>query len=206
MKINVGRQDHQKTYFIHSGILKAKSSFFRGCLDGSFIEAQKNEINLPEDEPELFHHVLACLYNLPLTLKDDDPAVPKLIYLYSMADRLMLTEMRNHVVDALYDQFSRNTIRYATLRTLSECGLHESKAMDFLADEAGRELSVRYESVWSKNEVFELYALSPALVKRVLDRWHTIQSVGDTRPAACHYHEHETDEDRAKCKETEQKK
>ncbi|RAL63259.1 hypothetical protein DID88_004336 [Monilinia fructigena] len=52
---------HAQTFYVHRDIL-TKSEYFRKALDGEFIEAAAQAIDLPEEDPTLFEFVIAFLY------------------------------------------------------------------------------------------------------------------------------------------------
>ncbi len=52
---------HAETFYIHRDILM-KSEYFRKALGGSFQEAEKQAIDLPEEDVAIFSFVVAFMY------------------------------------------------------------------------------------------------------------------------------------------------
>ncbi|EFW99602.1 hypothetical protein CMQ_7970 [Grosmannia clavigera kw1407] len=50
-----------KTFYVHRDVL-VKYDFFRASLEGNFLESQTQHIDLPEENPAIFHFLVAFLY------------------------------------------------------------------------------------------------------------------------------------------------
>jgi hypothetical protein len=48
-------------FYIHRDVL-LKGEYFRKALEGSFSEAEKQAVDLPEEDPSIFSFVVAFLY------------------------------------------------------------------------------------------------------------------------------------------------
>ncbi|KAH7162746.1 hypothetical protein B0J13DRAFT_517999 [Dactylonectria estremocensis] len=59
--IRVGSLQDCQTFYVHKDIL-LKVQWFRSALCGSFREADEQIIDLPEEEPSVFHHLVTFLY------------------------------------------------------------------------------------------------------------------------------------------------
>ena len=163
---------------------------------------------MPTDDPEFFGYVTNWFYGQPLHLTEEGPEPLDLINLYIMADRLILPNIKNQIVDTLRAYFARKSVMYITMGRLITADLQESKAMAYLVDEAGLDLSKMYKKVWDVNHPTELCALDADVVKRIMDRWSATTSLSreQARREGCYYHEHQSNEERAECKEAKPKK
>ena len=111
-------------YTAPKALLVKQSKFFDKALGGSFKEAQRNEVELPELDPEIFKHVLHYIFRGELGLvvtKDLDGCdmLPTLIWRWEApqqaantlcwtlcrlsfyADNLMMDELVEHINDLL---------------------------------------------------------------------------------------------------------
>ncbi|KAH7170635.1 hypothetical protein EDB81DRAFT_174081 [Dactylonectria macrodidyma] len=59
--IRVGSLHDCQTFYVHKDIL-LKVQWFRSALCGGFREADEQVIDLPEEEPSVFHHLVTFLY------------------------------------------------------------------------------------------------------------------------------------------------
>ncbi|KAH7329316.1 hypothetical protein B0I35DRAFT_404556 [Stachybotrys elegans] len=59
--IRVGQGQLMETFYVHVDILQ-KSEWFRKALSGNFREAKTQVIDLPEEDPAIFHFIIAFLY------------------------------------------------------------------------------------------------------------------------------------------------
>lgn len=56
-----GRSDANESFQIHKHILM-KSEWFRKTLSGEFREKDEQAVDLPEEDPAVFHFIVAYLY------------------------------------------------------------------------------------------------------------------------------------------------
>ncbi|KAK7421970.1 hypothetical protein QQX98_001965, partial [Neonectria punicea] len=59
--IRVGTLHNMQTFHVHRDIL-TKAHWFQTALDGGFREADEQLIDLPEEDPAIFHFLVAFLY------------------------------------------------------------------------------------------------------------------------------------------------
>lgn len=59
--IDVRVGPHAEIFPVHKAIL-TKSDFFSKALDGGFMEAQSQTVDLPEEDPAIFCFLIAFLY------------------------------------------------------------------------------------------------------------------------------------------------
>ncbi|KAJ4396968.1 hypothetical protein N0V93_001191 [Gnomoniopsis smithogilvyi] len=57
----VGKVPHEEIFQVHRDVLH-KSEWFRKALCGGFAEASSQTLNLPEEDPAVFHFLIAYLY------------------------------------------------------------------------------------------------------------------------------------------------
>ncbi|KEY67639.1 hypothetical protein S7711_07837 [Stachybotrys chartarum IBT 7711] len=61
MPVHVGEGSARQTFYVHRDIL-CKSEWFQAAMCGPFKEANEGEVNLPEEDPAIFHFLVAFLY------------------------------------------------------------------------------------------------------------------------------------------------
>ncbi|KAG6363369.1 hypothetical protein INS49_008467 [Diaporthe citri] len=59
--LRVGTPPHQEIFQVHKSVL-LKAEWFRKALLGSFLEAEAQSLDLPEEDPAIFHFLVAYLY------------------------------------------------------------------------------------------------------------------------------------------------
>ncbi|KAI1382220.1 hypothetical protein F4677DRAFT_19065 [Hypoxylon crocopeplum] len=59
--LRVGTAPDRQTFYVHKSVL-LKADFFRKALCGEFQESEAQAIDLPEEDPAIFHFVVAFLY------------------------------------------------------------------------------------------------------------------------------------------------
>ncbi|KAI2614539.1 uncharacterized protein GGS25DRAFT_55445 [Hypoxylon fragiforme] len=59
--LRVGTAPDRQTFYVHKSVL-IKADFFRKALCGEFMESEAQAIDLPEEDPAIFHFVVAFLY------------------------------------------------------------------------------------------------------------------------------------------------
>ena len=117
---------HENSLFrVHRGILIHHSGYFKGCLDSGLSEAQQNAIELDDEDPAIFKLVVRWMYVGRMTdtfIKinmsnghaqpnaDDEkfPVLPQktLFTVWLFADRRLMPELCNHVVNLIYAAIS----------------------------------------------------------------------------------------------------
>lgn len=90
IKITVGnrKSDKYKVFYVLDTILCHHSPFFRAALNGSFAEAESGKVDLPEDDPNVFAHLLLWMHGQDYTFKDE----------YAMTDTLRLLELADKLL------------------------------------------------------------------------------------------------------------
>ena len=85
---------------VHKGLLCAKSKFFKACFEGSFAEADKSSVDLPEDNVSVVEDFISWLYGSALNI-DDPHVAPGLPESYRFADRILSESYQNDIMDAI---------------------------------------------------------------------------------------------------------
>ncbi|KAF2768529.1 hypothetical protein EJ03DRAFT_273984 [Teratosphaeria nubilosa] len=114
-------------FMVHKELLTAASPFFDAALNSTFAEGMDNQVKLPEEKPDSFEWFLQWLYTGSLTNPharfDDGPdwqyaeqmarsdgdlrnhqGSPKyflLIDLFALSDRLLTTQLSNHILSTI---------------------------------------------------------------------------------------------------------
>jgi hypothetical protein len=111
VKISVGTGNDKQDFDVHESFLRS-SLFFRKALSGDWIEAKTRHVNLPEEEPAVFHDYIHFLYTHSLCVRsgnkpgeDDDghDENKSLLKLYVLAERLQDINTKNVVIEAMYN-------------------------------------------------------------------------------------------------------
>jgi hypothetical protein len=105
----VGTGDNQQDFDVHESFLTGSSLFFKNALSGDWIEAKTRRVNLPEEEPAVFHDYVHFLYRRTLCVKSDSndgiDEQESLLKLYVLAEKLQDMDMKNVVMEAMYNCF-----------------------------------------------------------------------------------------------------
>ncbi|KAF2497212.1 hypothetical protein BU16DRAFT_581176 [Lophium mytilinum] len=105
--VTVGAGEEKKTFQVYKGLISFHSSYFARAFNGSFSEAEKETVELPEDEVDVFdifyYWINSGRLRGPLRL--DVPQVPLpwalLINLWIFGDARGRPAFKNAVIDAL---------------------------------------------------------------------------------------------------------
>src|SRR3954465_9503724 len=86
------------SYTLHKNLLCTHSPFFERCLNNSFLERQKHQVELPEDLPEVFEHFITWIYREDVVEPTDQPSLQLAIHTYVFADKLCMPAFKNRVM------------------------------------------------------------------------------------------------------------
>ncbi|KAL8842350.1 MAG: hypothetical protein Q9205_006630 [Flavoplaca limonia] len=101
-----------KIFYVHQGLICESSPFFRAAFTGGFKE-NSGSINLEEDDPDIFGHIVQWLYRGKLeTLSKVEVDTGfdywmKLFQLYVLADKYGMRLLKNAVMDLLFQTRDR---------------------------------------------------------------------------------------------------
>ena len=74
--INVGQGTEQQSFVVAKDLLVARSTWFAKALEGQFLEASSNIINLPDDPPTAYAALLFYLHHGNLNFTAVGPGEP----------------------------------------------------------------------------------------------------------------------------------
>lgn len=132
-----------KTEFtVHKAILCERSPFFKACLQGNWLESHTKEVNLTEEHPDMIAIMIKWFYtnNLDPTFLPDATS-RDITLLYQTADRYLLFEFKNHIIDKFraFCRVERRIIEPDLLTALHEQGMMDTMlyayGVDSLADQ-----------------------------------------------------------------------
>ena len=97
----------KKAFAFHKNLLCNSAPFFRAALDGNFKEAQKQSIEMPEDDPEVFNYFQLWLYTGSI-LEEHETATDvedlMLAKIWISAEALNISELQNVAMNLLIDR------------------------------------------------------------------------------------------------------
>jgi hypothetical protein len=97
----------RELFQVHKKLICSVSEFFDKAFKGGFAEASENQMELPEDNPDIFAMFVAWLYKGELYFEwdqvDGSKALAELIDLYLFADAKCSNRFKNVVMDTLQD-------------------------------------------------------------------------------------------------------
>ena len=107
--MNVGKDKHQKSFYVQETLLRQHSLFFKKALSRDWKEKVERVVNLPEDESAVFAIYIEFLYSGNLAVMPDglDPIDAarleqlRLCKVYVLAEKLQDMETRNRAIQGL---------------------------------------------------------------------------------------------------------
>ena len=103
------------SYTLHKDLLCAHSPFFERCLSSGFLERQKDQVELPEDSPEVFEHLIDWVYRRDVVEPTDQPSLQLAIHTYVFADKLCMPAFKNDVVTKIRAYHEKTSIHLESL-------------------------------------------------------------------------------------------
>jgi hypothetical protein len=103
--VNIYIGAERAKWHLHEDLLCNTSPFFRCALKGSFAEASKRSIELPEDDVDSFDLFVRWLYGgdkFPLSSPDGEDVLYDYLKLYVLASKLLTTRLQNKVINAVF--------------------------------------------------------------------------------------------------------
>ncbi|KAH7094857.1 hypothetical protein FB567DRAFT_543260 [Paraphoma chrysanthemicola] len=101
-KLVVGKPPKQQTFLIHEDLLKARSKVLGSMLVVPNDTTPSATIQLPEEDPDIFHLYSNLIYFGVLTIQDSDEW-PKLCRLYVLAEKLQDAQAQNSIMDLMHE-------------------------------------------------------------------------------------------------------
>jgi len=208
-------------YQAHKHVLCDKSPFIRACLKEHTKEAQEQTINIKEwDDDTAMRTLITWMYQgrpilrIPVSILDAttddsknmrDSIQQRLVSLYILADRFVIRELKNSIVDcflAVLD-YEASRISLDAACTLFEHGPADCKLSSLLSCWAADGMSYMLKKpsprLLDKEEkrLLQQLADSPSVARFVLPRLLDGTLLKEWK--LCDYHEHDTEEDSERC-------
>ncbi|CAG8543230.1 2922_t:CDS:2, partial [Ambispora leptoticha] len=105
VKITVGEEPNEQTFFAHSVILRARSPFFRAALSHKWRNTQDSEDKItfskPNIHPKIFRIILKYLYTGTVSFYQKNNDYTSLLI---AADELALTSLVDHIQDHIINE------------------------------------------------------------------------------------------------------
>lgn len=193
------------TYRLHKDLLCAQSPFFERCLKSNFLEKGKEEVELPEDLPEVFEQFIHWIYRDDVIKPKDQDSLELVIHTYVFADKLCMSFFKNRIVTRIRAYHEYAGIHVNSLALWRSLDVPESLLLGrFLFDQAGydmlkhpRKYFLRDNGSAKRGDVDSFAHDNGPLISDIL--WAVLQASDyksddpATRRGCC-YHEHTEDE------------
>lgn len=113
----------KKDFGIHKGLLCRRSRFFKAACNGSFSEASKGTVELPEEDVETFAIVYTWLYSGKITLEKDGKDVACACFhfaqLWIFGDKFDMPSLCDEAIDGILHEYQdKNVIMMAYARPI----------------------------------------------------------------------------------------
>lgn len=134
MKVIVSNKDKSETaeFDIHKNLLSTCSSYFRALPN--FSEGRSNVVKLEDMCPQDFQHVVSWMYTRCCPTVEEDCNI--LIRAWGIADRLMMSTCKNHIIHCIQAYFVNNKVDISHLDQVESLGFTSLQAAArFLKDE-----------------------------------------------------------------------
>ena len=187
---------HNEPYYLHPGLLRAKSGFFRGCLSGQYVESSANEITLPEDNDGAFGIFVDWVYSGKVAIDSGPLGTWKVILnAIILADKHICPELQNLLMDKLQDWFTKNEASPEDIIHLIKYDQQSSMVMRYLLKQLAYDL-VKSGTVTDKSgRWIDLLTLDGNITKQLLEAVLEVKNAeGRSDPSNeshCLWHTHE---------------
>lgn len=121
----------------HKDVLCSRSDHFKNAFEKGFRESGKNEMSFPEDDPEAFGLLLRWMYESRLEVPSSILSVPPVrpfIQLYVLADKLVLENLQNEVMDVITTLHNGRPPSYEIVRLAYHGTMHNASLRMFLME------------------------------------------------------------------------
>ena len=109
--VNVGTDSAKEMFVIHKELICHHSAFFRTAMQGTWIEAKRGLVELPDDSPVIFWVFQNWLYSQQLRLEDSQEQDYLLhINMFIFGDKIGVPAFQNAALDRLPGIFSHLAI------------------------------------------------------------------------------------------------
>ncbi len=195
----------KKAYTLHKDLLCAHSPFFQKCLESSFLEKKQDQVELPEDSPEVFEHFINWIYREDVIKPTDQASLELAIQTYVFADKLCMTTFKNRIMTRIRAYHETAGVHLDSLALWRSLDVPDKLPLErFLFDMAGydmlrhrRKYFLRATGSAKRGDVDSIAEENGPLVADLL--WTVLQAANQKieNPATlkgCQYHEHAEDE------------
>ncbi|KAF2751797.1 hypothetical protein M011DRAFT_473106 [Sporormia fimetaria CBS 119925] len=104
IRIAVGQGDTQKDFYIHEGLICARSEFFKNALSGKWAESANQVVTLQDDDPETLFMYQQLIYTDDLQLEGITEKASVYVALsktYVIADKLLDTSSKKIILKGI---------------------------------------------------------------------------------------------------------
>lgn len=136
--IYVGKD--RKMYMVHKDLLVSKCPYLRGCLTGGFRDSKSNEVFLSEDLPEAFNCLVKWLYTGAVNSVERISDARAAFYSYVRADAFLVAELKNDLMDAMRQFFTRQFMDVQPLNLLAKHEVFNGQLKDFVLEQFAHDL------------------------------------------------------------------
>ena len=199
MQIIVGHGLEKQIFRTHKALLCHASSYFKAALEGGFVEAENQKIELAEDDPKVFERIQLWLYQDTLVEPEEHPLYFNiLIDLYLFANARGMPQLQNAALDAFIDRNKvMNALPDGSIHRIYENTTQASCLRKLYVDITIRNKAITRES-WDyaedKENRFPKQYLLDLIIRLNDDR--NDRKPTDFRKIRCDYHIHGKDEPR----------
>jgi hypothetical protein len=189
------------SYTLHKDLLCTHSPFFENCLRSNFLEKQRDQVELPEDSPEVFEHFVNWIYREDVIKPTGQTSLELAIHTYVFADKLCMPAFKNRLMSSIRAYHESTAVHLDTMLLWCTLDVPDTLPLGhFLRDQIGfdmirhpRKYFLRCNGNAKRGDVDSVAEDHGPLVSDLL--WAALQAAHQKYddPAlrkGCHYHEH----------------
>jgi BTB/POZ domain len=136
--VYVGQE--RTAYKLHKDLLISKSPYFRASLSSCFPEGRTFEVHLAEDVPAAFDIFVQWLYSGSVSPIKNEGDVNVKTRAYIMADALLVSELKNDLMDRIRKFYIHNWMGSKILTMLAEKDTFHGQLKRFALDQLAYDL------------------------------------------------------------------
>ena len=214
VKIIVGEDFAQETFYVHPSLLCEKSEYFRACLQSQFSEAQSREVRLVDEKPSVFRFFLKWLYTgdlapfpaAKIVVRDGninvhDRSTVHILRIalrtYILGDRLLCSGVKDRAMDILQQCCERWILHPSDALEVVNAGLGSSIIGRYHVKQLARQIQlIGWNHYTKEKEWLYLMTLDANFVTEIIlevDRLKAqkVAEVGNMAAVqSCAWHEH----------------
>ncbi|CAB4446053.1 unnamed protein product [Rhizophagus irregularis] len=178
--IQVGKNKNIKEFRVHSVILRARSSYFKGALSSSWITKKNDMIifNKPNIKPNVFEMILRYIYTGELNLEEQ--LSEDIFRLLIASDELLLEELVSFLLEYLIEQrqnwIKKNFVLILNIvQNLESCKILRNHCLETICFDP--ELLISSDSFikLDKDILYDLLKRDDLLIKEIVAWDHLIK-------------------------------